>query len=86
MEPEHVHGPDCNHDNDDNTEDFSTEELVFAANDKVDILVDLLVKKGLITEDEYEQELNRYYKELEAEENNDSNNSENNNQSDSSQE
>lgn len=62
MEENHVHGPDCSHE-----DEFTTEELVYAANDKVDVLVDLLIKKGVITESEYEDELTKYYKEIEEE-------------------
>jgi len=34
-------------------EEFTTEELTFAAHDKIDALIDLLIEKKVITEDEY---------------------------------
>jgi polyhydroxyalkanoate synthesis regulator phasin len=37
-------------------EDMSTEDVAEHADDKVDALIKLLVKKGVITEEEYERE------------------------------
>ena len=34
-------------------DEFTTEELTFAAHDKVDALIDLLIEKKVFTEDEY---------------------------------
>ncbi|MCA9478618.1 MAG: hypothetical protein KC535_05720 [Nanoarchaeota archaeon] len=42
--------------------EFTTEELSFAAHDKVDVLIDLLIEKGLITEEEYLKRLEDHYK------------------------
>lgn len=55
---EHQHGPDCNHD-----DDFSTEELVEVTEDKVDALINLLLKKGVISEDELHSAFEELYEE-----------------------
>ena len=34
-------------------EEMNVEELANYADDKIDVLIDLLIKKGVITEDEY---------------------------------
>ncbi len=47
------------------TEEFTTEELAFAAHDKIDALLDLLIKKKLITEEEFIDSLKEVYKEIE---------------------
>lgn len=42
--------------------EFTTEELSYAAHDKVDVLIDILIEKGLLTEDEYVKKLEDHYK------------------------
>ena len=42
-------------------EEFTTEELTFAAHDKVDVLIDLLIEKGILTEKEYLKKLEDHY-------------------------
>lgn len=44
-----------------NQEEFTTEELTFAAHDKVDVLIDLLIEKGLFAESEYLKKLEDHY-------------------------
>ena len=44
-----------------NPEEFTTEELTFAAHDKVDVLIDLLIEKGILTESEYLKNLEDHY-------------------------
>lgn len=48
-------------------EEFTSEELAFAAHDKIDALLDLLIKKKIITEDEFVDSLKQVYKDIEAE-------------------
>lgn len=55
MEHEHVHGPDCDHDHENMSEIEVLEHGVFAANDKIEALVRLLIEKKLITEDELQK-------------------------------
>ncbi len=43
-------------------EEFTTEELSFAAHDKVDVLIDLLIEKGILSEEEYIKKLENHYK------------------------
>lgn len=64
---EHNHSEHASEDNGNQEEEFSTEEIAVAANDKVDILLDLLVKKGVITEEEYNKELDKFYDEMDEE-------------------
>ena len=45
-----------------NQEEFTTEELTFAAHDKIDVLIDLLIEKGILTESEYLKKLEAHYK------------------------
>ena len=42
-------------------EEFSTEEIVQINEDKVDALINLLIKKGVITEDELDAEMDDLY-------------------------
>ena len=44
--------------------EFTVEELSFAAHDKVDILIDLLIEKGILTEAEYLKKLENHYKKV----------------------
>lgn len=44
-----------------NEQEFTVEELSFAAHDKVDVLIDLLIEKGLFTEAEYLKKLENHY-------------------------
>lgn len=46
----------------DQDQEFTTEELSFAAHDKIDVLIDLLIEKGLFTEEEYLTKLENHYK------------------------
>ncbi|MFC1801385.1 hypothetical protein ACFLZB_02890 [Nanoarchaeota archaeon] len=43
--------------------EMSVEELANHADDKVDALIKLLIKKGVFTEDEYNQEFENLFKE-----------------------
>jgi hypothetical protein len=43
-------------------DEFTTEELAFAAHDKLDVLIDILIEKGLLSEEEYIQKLKDHYK------------------------
>ena len=42
-------------------EDFTTEDLSFAAHDKIDVLLDILIEKGILTEKEYLEKLKAHY-------------------------
>lgn len=42
-------------------EEFTVEELSFAAHDKIDVLIDMLIEKGLITEKDYLKKLEDHY-------------------------
>lgn len=43
-------------------QEFTTEELAFAAHDKLDVLIDMLIEKGILTEEEYIKKLENHYK------------------------
>lgn len=43
-------------------EEFTIEELAFAAHDKIDILLDILIEKGILSEEEYIKRLENHYK------------------------
>lgn len=43
------------------TKEPTTEELTFAAHDKIDALIDLLIQKKLFTEKEYLETLSNLY-------------------------
>ena len=45
--------------------EFTTEELTFAAHDKIDALIDLLIAKNIITEEEFINSLKKIYKQME---------------------
>jgi len=47
-----------------NENEFSVEELAFAAHDKIDALIDLLIEKKLITEKEFVASLKKVYEDL----------------------
>ncbi len=49
-------------------EELSVEDVAFMANDKIDALIDLLIEKGVITEDEIVQKIDELYEEDEDEE------------------
>ncbi len=55
----------------DGKEKFDTEEIAIASYNKIDALIDLLIKKKIITEGEYEDAEQSLWDELEA--NNDEN-------------
>lgn len=59
MDENHVHTEDCDHGH----EEFSLDELVQVTEDKVDALINLLLKKGLIKEDELQGALEELYEE-----------------------
>ncbi|MBS3170710.1 hypothetical protein J4223_02930 [Candidatus Woesearchaeota archaeon] len=48
-------------------EEMSAQELAIAAYNKLDALIDLLIKKNIITEAEFEAAEDELYKELEQE-------------------
>jgi len=50
---------------DDDTEKMDTEEIAIAAYNKIDALIDLLIKKKIITEEEYEEAEDALWDELE---------------------
>lgn len=52
----------------DNMEDYqdSDADLMYEAHAKVDALIDLLVKKGIINEEEYDKEVEKLLTDLEA--------------------
>ena len=45
------------------TEEMSVEDLANHADDKVDALVQLLIKKGVISEEEYDKEFSSLFEE-----------------------
>lgn len=52
-------------------EDLDTEEIAVAAYNKIDALLDLLIKKGIITEEEFEEAEEALWEELEEQEDDD---------------
>jgi len=48
-------------------EDLDTDELAERADDKVDVLIDLLVEKGVITEEEFEKKYDELFGDEEEE-------------------
>jgi len=42
-------------------------DLIYEAHDKVDVLIELLIDKGVITLDEYNQKLEEYIDRMESE-------------------
>lgn len=48
-------------DGNENSDEMSIEEMAAHANDKVDALIELLVKKKLITEKEFEKEFDSLF-------------------------
>lgn len=53
---------------DEKIEDVTELDLIYESHDKVDALIDLLIEKGIITEEEYEAKLASYYEEDSEEE------------------
>ena len=49
-------------------EELTVEDVAFMANDKVDALIDLLIEKGVITEEEIVQKIDELYEEDDDEE------------------
>ena len=47
----------------DENQELSAEDVAFMANDKIDALINLLIEKGIITEDELEKKLEELYEE-----------------------
>ncbi len=45
----------------DNFEEVTELDLIYESHDKIDALIDLLIEKGIINEDEYEEKLAQYY-------------------------
>lgn len=52
-------------------ENLDTEEIALAAYNKIDALLDLLIKKGVITEEEFDDAEEALWEELEGEEDED---------------
>ena len=52
-------------------ENLETEEIAIAAYNKIDALLDLLIKKGVITEEEFDEAEEALLEELEGEEDED---------------
>ncbi len=52
-------------------ENLDTEEIAVAAYNKIDALLDLLIKKGIITEEEFDEAEEALWEELEGEEDDD---------------
>lgn len=50
--------------------DVTELDLLYEAHDKVDVLVDLLIDKGIITQKEYEDKFEAYMEEIENQEDN----------------
>ena len=48
-------------------EDVTELDLIYEAHDKVDVLIDLLIQKGIITNEEYEAKLEEYYESVDEE-------------------
>ena len=48
-------------------EELDTDELAERADDKVDVLIDLLVEKGVITEEEFEKKYDELFGDEEGE-------------------
>jgi len=48
-------------------EELDTDELAERADDKVDVLIDLLVEKGVITEEEFEKKYDELFGDEEEE-------------------
>ncbi|MFH1972769.1 MAG: hypothetical protein ABIJ18_04810 [archaeon] len=46
-------------------EDMDVEDVAYEAHHKIDALLDLLVKKGVITEDEFEEQIDKLVEEME---------------------
>jgi hypothetical protein len=53
--------------NEENYEDVTEMDLIFEAHDKLDILIELLIEKGVISKEEYERKLDKYYENMEEE-------------------
>ncbi|MGE0793188.1 MAG: hypothetical protein AB7V77_03360 [Candidatus Woesearchaeota archaeon] len=49
------------------TTEFTAEELSYAAHDKIDALIDVLIEKNIITEEEFVDSLKNIYKQIEEE-------------------
>ena len=48
-------------------EDLTVEDIAFMANDKIDALIEILDKKGIVKEDEVMKKIEELYKEEEEE-------------------
>ncbi|RME77303.1 hypothetical protein D6774_04835 [Candidatus Woesearchaeota archaeon] len=48
-------------------QEISQEELLYVVNDKIDALIELLIEKNVISEDEYAKKLDSLYEESEEE-------------------
>lgn len=59
-------GCECGHD-DCGCEDMSAEDVANYADDKVDALIDLLIKKGVITEEEFKDQYEALFDEEDSE-------------------
>ena len=63
---EHIHGENCNHDHE-GDEELSTEEVVDQNDILLNALIDLLITKGVITEDEFNTKVTEFATEDEDE-------------------
>lgn len=48
-------------------EDVTELDLIYEAHDKIDVLIDLLVEKGVISTEEYTEKLEEHFDKLESE-------------------
>ncbi len=48
-------------------EDVTQLDLIYEAHDKLDALIELLIEKKIISQEEYENKLNEYYENMDEE-------------------
>lgn len=53
--------------NEETNEEVTEMDLIFEAHDKLDVLIELLIAKGVISQKEYEDKLEEYYDAMEEE-------------------
>jgi len=49
-----------------NEEELSTEDIAYEAHHKVDALIDLLIKKGVISDEEFSEQIEKLVEEMEG--------------------
>ena len=54
-----------------NEEELSTEDVAYEAHHKVDALIDLLIKKGVISDAEFSEQIEKLVEEMEGDEDDD---------------